>query len=188
MDKARLWKIAAKVLPMLLHSLGGIGRVTKLLRHVFFGLAGLCFVSSLLIHLASWLVVLPMNFGFALPLHLGIFVTVGALYLMSRIDRVTIPMTEIYTAGLPEWTTRVIQIGFAYLFLNFLLFFIGSQGYSNEHRGDEFFVVNHGKIIREISEQEYKTRETAVTGFFAAGWMCAYLPVLFYFAPRKMEE
>lgn len=162
--------------------------MTKLLRHVFFGLAALCFVSGLLIHLASWFVVLPMNFSFALPLYLGIFVTFGTLYLMSRIDRVTIPMAEIYTAGLPEWTTRVIQIGFVYFLLNFLLFVIASQGYSNEHRGDEFFVVNHGKMIREISEQEYKTRETAVTRFFAAGWMCAYLPVLFYFAPRKREE
>jgi hypothetical protein len=81
-----------------------------------------------------------------------------------------------------------LQVVFGYFVLNFALFFVSSGGYSTEHNGNTYFISDHGKIVREISESEYKTRETDVTRFFSAGWMAAYLPTLLYFAPRRSER
>lgn len=157
------------------------------LRRFAASLAWLGLMLSLVVHVASFLgVSLMQRFVF---LHLGIFALGVPVVLSSRnlslLKKAAAARWRAVLDGAPAWAQRAVQLAFLYFALNLIaLLLLGERG-SPEIRGGRFVLVEGRRIIRELTESEYRWKLAHVARMFSAGWGVAYLffAAIWYRAP-----
>src|SRR5690606_21313269 len=118
-------------------------------------------------------------------LHLGMFVVFVPLVLISRYDLGSDPEQEGWAAGLPAWAKILGFCILAYAALNFLLLLAHTGGGSPVVREEKFVLLNHGKVVREISELEYAALSAGQVRGFSGLWLVFYYWPTAYFLLRK---
>jgi len=71
----------------------------------------------------------------------------------------------------PRWMRAMFTSFFIYALLNFILFFIQSDGNSPSERDGKFFITSHQRVIREISETEFHRQQAYIVRGFSGHWM-----------------
>ena len=82
---------------------------------------------------------------------------------------------------MPAWSWPLIYAAGIYAALNFALFNYNSEGGSPDIRDGHYVLHDHGKIIRELSEDEYHIQKAYVARGFSGHWMLFYLMPALYF-------
>ena len=89
----------------------------------------------------------------------------------------------------PHWLTAIAVIGFFYAIINFLLFALSQPAVPDAHNG-QYFLENHGQIIRTLTEQEYHHYQANQLRAFSGHWIAFYgaaMAVLFPFKVNPKE-
>ena len=92
-----------------------------------------------------------------------------------------------FFATMPTWARYAVKAFFAYALINFVLFIVLSKGGAAEERDGKYVLQNHGKVIRELSEEEYELQEAYVIRGFSGHWMIFYLVPALFFRYGKTE-
>jgi hypothetical protein len=94
-----------------------------------------------------------------------------------------------FFATMPKWVKYAFYVLGAYTLINFLLFLYLMEGGSLDIRGGKYILHNHGTIIRELTEQEYKLHETYVLRGFSGHWLWFYFVTgMFYLFPTRNKD
>ena len=140
------------------------------------GAAWLGIVLSALVHVASW-------FGFALWrefafLHIGIFIffiPAAASKRNRQKPRMRWPPQD------PPWATKAIQIAGINALVHFAAFFWLAEGGGAQLRDGHYLLLDHGKLIRELTAHEYAWQMAHEARSFSAGWLLFYLFLLVWY-------
>jgi hypothetical protein len=168
-------------------------RIRRLIASVaFIGLA-----LSVMVHGAAFLGVdLIEKFPLVWGLHLGIFPLFLLMMLATRreekdshgLSRPPSPWKRFFDP-MPLWAKYITYALGAYTLINFAWFFSLSKGGTPELREGIYVLHDHGKIIRELTEQEYHIQKAYVLRGFSGHWLYFYVICGFYFwFPRKMAH
>jgi hypothetical protein len=151
-------------------------------------LAWVGFGASVLVHVASLFgVSLLERFWF---LHFGIFalaipaaVSPRNLQLKGQSRRVA---WRALMDGVPRWVGPALIVGFAYFVLNMIALYVLGEGGGPVVRNGRFVLADHGRVIRELTESEYRRQLSHVARMFSAGWALFYaFLVVWYSTPRS---
>ncbi|NLA69143.1 MAG: hypothetical protein GX856_13050 [Gammaproteobacteria bacterium] len=118
-------------------------------------------------------------------LHVGMFVVFVPLVFFSRYDLGSEPREATWTSGLPGWVKTLGLCILAYAALNFLLVLGHTGGGSPVLREGKFVLLNHGKVVREITKIEYAALTAAQVRGFSGLWLVFYFWPAAYFLLRK---
>lgn len=151
---------------------------------------GLCslalFLGSVVVHVAAFVPGSGVSVRLvALPLHLGVmavgFAAMGhfaALRRRSGLDQKGFQkLTERMT---PQWAGRGVLVLFVYTALNFTYFVVAHEGAARLHDG-KFALTDHGRLIREVTEEEFRAAERFEVRGMSAHWMLFAAIETFYF-------
>ena len=124
-------------------------------------------------------------------LHVGIFVVFVPFVFATR-RRASHSSSFHFFELLPRWVTFAGAVLFAYAAVNFGVFMLRSEGGSPAIKNGRYVLLNHGRLIREISAPEYTDfRANEVRGF-SGHWLFFYFIPFAYFAfaqrPNKAPE
>lgn len=156
------------------------------MEYLFGLLALLGFIASLAVHIATLFQIdVAQYIPFVWVLHLGIFVVFIPFVFISR---------KLFGSRLSpnflqdNFPTQVIMLGKVIMFyavINFILFMIQSEGASPSVLNGKFALTSHGKLLREISENEYHVFQARVLRGFSGHWLIFYFVPLAFFLFRK---
>jgi hypothetical protein len=146
--------------------------------------------SSLLVHLVSFFgVSLFEQFAF---LHFGLFLLAIPAAFSRKVRQVGkkwLSPRESWRAlldGAPSWAGRVLVLGWVYSALNMVVLFVLGEGGTPEAQDGRFILHDHGRLIRELTEAEYRWQLSHVSRMFSAVWALAYTSFLvLYWIPRS---
>jgi hypothetical protein len=82
---------------------------------------------------------------------------------------------------LPIWANALVVATFVYAFINFALFILHSEGGSPGVKDGMYVLQNHGRLIRQLSQQEYELYKVYVVRGFSGHWLFLYLLPAIYF-------
>jgi hypothetical protein len=125
----------------------------------------------------------PFEWG----LHLGIFVVFIPMAIYQRRN----PGKDhwrTFDDAMPRWARYAVIGFFAYALINFALFFLLSEGGVPAVRDGKYVLHNHGKVIRELSEDEYELQKAYVLRGFSGHWMVFYLVPALSLSSRTRED
>ena len=90
----------------------------------------------------------------------------------------------------PGWLQALVVLLFVYMFLNFLLCLVLLEFAVPDEMGGKKVLHSHGKIVRELSDGEYRRCKARQTRLFTGHWMFFYAAgmILLYAHPRKDED
>ena|SRR5690606_19653035 len=118
-------------------------------------------------------------------LHVGMFVVFVPLIFISRYDLSSDPEQKGWTAGLPGWAKILGILVLAYAALNFLLVLAKTGGGSPVARDGAFVLLNHGKVVRVITELEHAVLAAEQLRGFSGLWLVFYFWPAAYFLLRR---
>jgi len=97
---------------------------------------------------------------------------------------------QSFFAPMPKWVKYAFFALTAYTVINFLFFFYGAGGGSPDIRDGKYVLHNHGKIIRELTADEYRHYQTRTLRGFSGHWLYFYfvMGAFYLFPPRKAQE
>lgn len=152
-----------------------------------FGLAALVgFIISLIVHISALLSIdVLTDFPYVWLLHVGIFVVFIPFVFSSRKTLGVKPKFAEIRAAFPTWVVVVGICICAYAVLNFGLFMVATEGGSPSIRDGKYLLLNHGKLIRELTFAEYTAFRTNEVRGFSGHWLVFYFVPFAYFAFRK---
>ncbi len=151
------------------------GTVNRLFRKVLGSVAVAGFLLSAAVHLSALSHVnLVKEFPNTWFLHVGIFVVFIPAFVLARIDFGSNPSLTQISATLPRWATIACIALIAYAAVNFLVFAAGTVGGSPDIRDGKYVLLDHGRLIREITASEYVTLKTNVVRGFSGHWLVFY--------------
>jgi hypothetical protein len=145
-------------------------------------LVALCL--SVLVHGATY-------FGLNLPgaffpfwgLHVAAIAAFGAMVVSTR---------RSHKAGAgwtlphwPAWAYLLVAATYFYGMINFVLFFTRIQGGSPEERDGAFVLVDHGRIIRALTADEYRWLQVYIVRGFSGHWVFFLAIPAMYFLFRQ---
>jgi hypothetical protein len=142
---------------------------------------GLC--TSLIVHLLTYKSVDVFDlYPDAWLLHVGGLVVMfaAAVSLRNKYGG-SLTYQEIPKAALPAWAWRMTYAAGIYTVVNFALFLYNVEGGSPDIRDGRYVLANHGKIIRELTEDEYHIQRVYVARGFSGHWILFYLLPALYF-------
>jgi len=152
---------------------------------------------SAMVHGATFLGVdLIEKFQLVWGLHLGIFPLFFLMILAIRIEekdsygflRKSLSWKRFF-APMPIWAKYVTYALLAYALINFALFLFLSEGGTPELRDGKYVLHDHGRIIRELTEQEYHLQKAYVLRGFSGHWMYFYIiSGLYFWFPKQMTN
>jgi hypothetical protein len=134
---------------------------------------GLMTVASAAVHLSTFMAVPPLTMDSPIAvLHLGAMAC-GGLLLASLlsvgkgIDRAV--LNRVVRASVPTW----VQVGLALLMAYSLFNFITSMGGAGgtQLADGRYVISNHGKVVRELTREEYLTSLTLTLRGFSGHWL-----------------
>ena len=73
----------------------------------------------------------------------------------------------------PVWMVVIAAAGLFYAFVNFLLFMTMQNG-TPAFKDGQYYLHNHGKLIRNITEQEYHYIKASMLRGFSGHWIAFY--------------
>jgi hypothetical protein len=140
---------------------------------VWIAIAATVLLASIAAHLSTFFGIDPMD---VVPgvmfIHVAIFPPFFAAILYARKAAGTGKGAQgLVLKQAPRWLRLTTSIFFAYAFINFALFFFHTSGGSPEHRNGGYELRSHGRLIREITEQEYHLQRAYVVRGFSGHWM-----------------
>jgi len=150
-------------------------------------LAGL--LLSLAVHVSALLRVGPTaDLAAYIPLHLGIFVVFLPVVLSARKRFDGHARLRDLRAMFPDWVVVLFALTLVYAVVNFFLFMLATGGGSpSMTAGGQYVLNDHGRVVREISAQEYAGfRANEVRGF-SGHWIYFYFIAFAYFMLRKRD-
>lgn len=120
-------------------------------------------------------------------LHVGIFIVwiptiLGMrkneelqLYMKSGLQNRMNPTLwkKAFFKSTPAWVVIIALGGFVYAFINFGLFVLSNQGVPS-NIGGSYFLENHGRIIKILTEQEYHYYKANELRGFSGHWLAFY--------------
>lgn len=94
-----------------------------------------------------------------------------------------------FFAPTPKWVKYFVYALGAYTLINFLLFLYLVKGGSPDIRDGQYVLHNHGKIIRELTAEEYATYKAYVLRGFSGHWLYFYfVSAVFYLFPIQKKN
>ncbi len=166
---------------------------------------------SLLCHISTFIPFARLSMSNAWPLHLGAIVVFGAMVMVlvakkkgKRPARKTEEsyltwwsnaiyedqksMTEIIRSF--PMTIRILCAGvFLYTLVNFALFIINSEGGGPFAENGKYFLKSHGRVVRELSEQEfYRFRAYELRGFSGHWILFSLIPTVYFARFRRTTD
>ena len=147
-----------------------------------FSVSSLLLVASAVVHFVTFA---PINIADAFPpiylLHVGIFALIIPIVFIERVLKNSPSVTKsgspndemVDNASDPGWFMFTCLILGAYAALNFLIFFLTYEGNPKFEAG-LFWLEDHGKVIREISQAEYDAVSAKRLHGFSGHWLVFY--------------
>jgi hypothetical protein len=156
---------------------------------LFGGAALIGFVCALAVHLLTFgeSRLQPELSGIWI-LHVGLFfVFVPMIFSVRRRFGQKLTHHDLLSL-LPVWATRLVAIVFVYVIVNFALFALNIRGGSPGVHAGAFVIQDHGRVIQEISESQYRQLQAYVIRGFSGHWLVFYLvPALYFLAGRPRQ-
>lgn len=157
--------------------------MTRNVRLLFGTVSAIGFVAALLVHLAA---LRGVDVAARIPgvwlLHLGVFALFVPLVLMLR--QSAGPRTSLLRIArrlpLPAAILGVVML--AYAIANFMLFIQATEGGSPAMQDGTYFLMDHARVVREITSAEYTAfRANEVRGFSGHWLFFYYVSTIFGF-------
>lgn len=105
-------------------------------------------------------------------IHVAIFPPfIAAILYGNKVKRVQGRNQQQLLKLAPKWMRTLFYVSFAYAFVNFALFFILSGGNTPIKQDGKFVLKQHGRLVREISEEEYHRQRAYIVRGFSGHWM-----------------
>lgn len=143
----------------------------------FCPLAALGLILSIVVHFSTFAGVDPLDrFPLVWLLHIGIFVVfVPGIYTTrkkpARKDR-SLASEFPYAPRRMAWMTGIFS---AYALVNFVIFLgLMYEGQPKQQDDGTYAMKNHGKLVREINEEEFHRYQGYVARGFSGHWMAFY--------------
>jgi hypothetical protein len=148
-----------------------------------------CLIFSLAVHLSTFAGVDPIDrVPYFWILHVLIFVVLGAaIFSGKRAVKGVKEDEKLIWSAAPRWLRWMTGVFFAYAFLNFALFLFMDKG-TPSREGNHYYLHNHGRRIRDISEDEFHAAQARVARFFSGHWMMFYAASLVMLAGADRYE
>jgi hypothetical protein len=153
-------------------------RSMKVLRYALGSLALVGFLASLIVHFQA---LMGIDVASSVPsvwfLHGGIFVVFLPFVLLSRKDFTGNKSLFAMAKGLPRWVAALGGVIFVYAIINFAVFMVNTDGGSPVAENGRYLLMEHGKLIREITATEFAAFKANEVRGFSGHWL------VFYFVP-----
>jgi hypothetical protein len=146
---------------------------------IFFFLALVGLILSAAAHFSTYLGVDPQErFPYIWLLHIGIFVVcLPAFAIQGMLPRGDGGKFKPFEYA-PKWMRLLMGVAFIYAIVNFVIFiFLMSSGSPYRENG-RFVLKDHGKLVRQITEQEYHQYKAYEVRGFSGHWMLFYAAAL----------
>lgn len=169
-------------------------RAASRIKSTFGGIALVGFAASAVVHLSTFFVTSapaatrPLVVGL---LHIGLFPPFVAMVVSARAEVRGMAPSDVkrhLMESLPRWARVLVLVAFYYALINFGVFMVRTGGAAVQRRGDGFALVNHGRLVREVTWQEATNHQILVTRGFSGHWMLFYvLPAMYLLARRDLR-
>ena len=135
--------------------------------------AAVVLIVSLVVHLSTFLGIDPMaRWPGVMFIHVTIFPPfIAAICYANRIGGPEQERQNRAISAAPLLLRIVTGIFFAYALVNFAIFMVLNEGGGPEQRGGKYLLTSHGRVIRELSENEYYRQQGYVVRGFSGHWM-----------------
>lgn len=149
------------------------------------------FFLSLVVHGATYVGInLSERLSWVWGLHLLIFPLFIPMVLLLRARGIEgRDFWKRFFAPMPKWIKYAFYVLGAYTLINFLLFLYLVEGGSPDIRNGKYVLHSHGKIIRELTAEEYEMNKAYVVRGFSGHWLYFYFVsgVFYLFLARNKE-
>jgi hypothetical protein len=168
--------------------------VASRIESTFGGIALVGFAASAVVHLSTFFVAgasAATSTVIVGLLHIGLFPPFAAMVVSARAEVLGMAPSDVkrrVVESLPRWARVLVMVAFYYALINFGVFMLRTGGADVQRRGDGFALVNHGRLVREVTRQEAQNHQILVTRGFSGHWMVFYLlPAVFFLARRDLR-
>jgi hypothetical protein len=121
-------------------------------------------------------------------LHVGIFAVFGAFLLAFRQRFGEWPRTRRhFLSAFPGWARVLIGLAFAYAAVNFM-YLLAEQHGLPQVRDGQLVLIDHGKFIKTLTQDEYDLARNHGTRLFSGHWIVFYLIPTLYFLVVAKED
>ena len=162
--------------------------MVSLLRRCLAIIAASALAASLIVYALSFVgTTMDEMFRWAMLLTVSVFALVLPMYAVeySAIKNSKFFGDAIWR-GLPKWAVRAIQIVGLLFAAHFVLFLVQSHAASPEIINGEYVLSNHGQIVKELTESQYRWLKGSELRLFATGWLSFYLALaLYWWFPKR---
>jgi hypothetical protein len=140
-------------------------------------------VVSLVVHASTFLGIDPMErWPGVMLIHVAVFppFIAAGIFASRTTGKQPRGQDRVFNSA-PRWLRILTGVFFAYAFLNFAAFMILAEGGGPEERDGKYYLMSHGRVIREITEAEFHQQQAHVVRGFSGHWMlfsCAALTFL----------
>jgi hypothetical protein len=81
----------------------------------------------------------------------------------------------------PKWAVITWYCSIVYVIINFLVFMVLVKDGSPKEENGKFYLVDHGRVTRQITKQEHQQYEAYVVRGFSGHWILfTILPALYF--------
>src|SRR5215831_679307 len=165
-----------------------MAEMVSLLRRCLAIIAASALAASLIVYALSFVgTTMEEMFRWAMLLTVSVFALVLPMYAVeySAIKNSKFFGDAIWR-GLPKWAVRAIQIVGLLFAAHFVLFLVQSHAASPEIINGEYVLSNHGQIVKELTESQYRWLKGSELRLFATGWLSFYLALaLYWWFPKR---
>jgi len=159
--------------------------------HVWCRLAVLVLLASAAVHVWTFLGIDPIRDRWVFVLHGLMFLPFAAgLIYARRVEPDRKKLLRILFHA-PKWAVALSAVVFVYALANSAISLSGGDLGFAEIRGGKYVLVNHGQVIRELSQREFEQRRAHGIRWFSALWMvfsCVGLTFLLAAAKAKARN
>lgn len=128
------------------------------------------------------------RYPFIWGLHFGIFIVLIPVYFSMKSTFGAKPALIQLRNEFPRWVLVLGVCMMAYTLINFLLFIFNSEGGTPTLKHGKYVLLNHGTLIREISESEYRQFMANIARGFSGHWLFFYFFSFAWFKLRKNPD
>jgi hypothetical protein len=159
--------------------------------HFWCWLAALVLLASMAVNVWTFMGIDPIRARWVFALHgLTLLAFAAGLVYAQRVEPDRKKLFRILLHA-PKWAVVLSAVFFVYALVNSAISLRGGDLGFAEIRAGRFVLVNHGQIIRELSETEFRQRRAHGVRWFSALWMifsCVGLTFLLATARAREEQ
>jgi hypothetical protein len=152
---------------------------------LFGALAAVGFLAAVVVHGRTFIPGTSTS-GAAFLLHLGAFGVMIPTIFAIRSALGNAPGFHDMRSVLPLWAVPLFIMALVYAVANFAADLMLLQGGSPEIRDGHYVLMSHGKLIRDLTLEDYLTMQRYQMRLFSGHWMFFYLfPALYFLFGRE---